>query len=127
MKKFVGILMTMFIIICSSSMAQLTQQQIDDQQQAIADAQQDVYNTNNVAWIITGFGCGIFGIPIAYLYEPPVPLTRLIGKSPEYVAYYTETYKQQKKMNQVQAAASGCLAWGFIYITVIHPNINSYY
>ena len=47
-----------------------------------------------------------------YFYEPSVPASALIGKSPEYVAFYTDTYILKSKDLQFQYALEGCIASG---------------
>lgn len=124
MKTF---LVTILVVsmVCPS-MAQLTQQQITDQQQAIMDAERDAQQKDQYAWLGVGFLCGIFGIPIAYLAQPSVPAIKLVGKSPEYVDYYTMTYKEKARNRQVMAATGGCLVWSAAYLLVIYPNMDSF-
>lgn len=90
------------------------------------DAERDAAQANQIVWVSVGALCGIFGIPIAYLSAPSVHPSKFVGKSPEYVNYYTMTYTQKAKNNQVLAATGGCLAWTVLYITVIYPNMNNY-
>ncbi len=111
-------------MICSPIVAQ--QQQITDQQQAIMDAERDAEQANTFLWIGAGILCGVFSIPIAYLAEPSVHPIKLVGKSPEYVAYYTMTYKQKVKNQQTLAATGGCLIWTAAYVLVIYPSMNTY-
>ncbi len=78
---------------------------------------------NNIGGFVVGAAAGIIALMIA-IYNSPVhvPAGRLIGKSPEYVEFYTDAY--QRKMRELQtdwAAAGvvagcalpviGCLAW----------------
>ncbi|MCY3724850.1 MAG: hypothetical protein OXG97_21755 [Candidatus Poribacteria bacterium] len=64
------------------------------QADAVADAQRDS------TWYGAGFFFGVLGIGAAYIMTPSVPAQRLIGKSPEYVVFYTTEYRQviQKSM-----------------------------
>ena len=71
------------------------------------DASQDV---SVISWGIGGFFCSIFAVAYAYLDKPTVPADRLVGKSPEYVAFYTDTYLQEAKKQRSQSALIGCLA-----------------
>lgn len=97
-------------------------QQTSDAAQAIMDAERDADQANTFVWIGVGILCGIFGIPIAYLAEPSVNPMKLVGKSPEYVVYYTNTYKQKVKKEQTLAATGGCLMWSLAYVLVIYSN-----
>ncbi|MXV75882.1 hypothetical protein F4Z99_16615 [Candidatus Poribacteria bacterium] len=94
---------------------------------AKADANKDV---NKPLWF--GAGCllsgsafllkpyGYFALPIGsiggYLYQPaPLP-SRLIGKSPEYIAAYTSTYKSKRGEIQANSTAAGCLSGCLIIV-----------
>ena len=87
---------------------------------AKADADKDV---NKFVWV--GAGClasgivpllgryGYAGLPLGllgcHLYQPGPPPSRLVGKSPEYVATYVAAYKSGRGRSQVQLAGMGCL------------------
>ena len=75
-------------------------------QRAKLDAQADV---NKMLWF--GVGClfGILGLGAAYIIEPSPPATRLLGKPPEYVAVYTDCYRDEGKRVQTKNALVGCL------------------
>ena len=75
--------------------------------QAEMDAQKDV---NGTLWIAAGFFFGLLGIGAAYIIEPDPPMSRLVGKSPEYVAAYTDCYKRAGRSIQVNKALIGCVA-----------------
>ena len=95
--------------------------------EAVADANKDV---NRPLWF--GTGCLISGlvfVPLpswyscllppagltgTYFYQPDPPLSRLIGKSPEYVAVYTQTYKSKRGDIQARWASAGCVSGGAI-------------
>ena len=51
----------------------------------------------------------------AFLFTPEVPVGRLIGKSAEYTAFYTEAYKRQMQKQRFQLAVGGCLTTGVAY------------
>lgn len=57
---------------------------------------------------IVGFTAGIL-IPLVriYNYQPPPPPKRLIGKSLEYVEFYTNAYKSQTRSFRTKLAAAG--------------------
>ena len=58
------------------------------------------------------------GIIGAYSYRPPPPPSRLIGKSPEYIAAYTSTYLLKRGDIQAQWTAAGCLSGCVILGTI---------
>ena len=73
-------------------------------------------NAKGNLWFMIGCiggGCygigGIAAIIFAYVYEPPVPLYMLIGKSPEYVTAFSEAYTKTAKDIQVKKVWGGCL------------------
>ena len=94
---------------------------------ATADAHKDV---NKPLWF--GTGCLISGLlfvplpgwyscllpPIGlagtYFYQPEPPVARLVGKSPEYVAAYTSTYKSKRGDIQARWASGGCITGGVV-------------
>lgn len=75
-------------------------------QQAQIDVRTDV---NGTLWLGAGCLFGIFGVGAAYLIEPSPPAMRLMGKSPQYVAAYTDCYKSEGKTIQGKKAITGCL------------------
>ena len=122
-------LFTLFLLVlfvCSTSIAQHITP-ISDHQQAIMDAERDANLSDTQIWALAGCGFGIWGIAAAYIITPAVPTTKLLGKSPEYIAFYTETYQQKVKAERARQAGLGCLAAGAAYIYffgVIYPRIN---
>ena len=76
--------------------------------QAKMDAQNDV---NGGLWL--GSGC-LLGFPLGWpllpmMIEPSPPATRLVGMPPDYVAYYTQCYKEAGKKIQSSKALTGCI------------------
>ena len=69
-------------------------------------------------WLSGGFGLGFsggcllgsLGIVGAYFYEPSPPVTRLIGKPPEYIDAYLAHYKSQRNEAAFYGACLGCTA-----------------
>ena len=67
-------------------------------------------------WFCSGFslalggGCllGALSLIPSYSYRPSPPLSRLVGKSPEYIAVYIDTYKERRKSTAASAAIVGC-------------------
>lgn len=53
-----------------------------------------------------------------YFYQPAPPPSRLIGKSPEYIATYTSAYKLKRGNIQVRWTSAGCLSGCIVIIGV---------
>jgi len=83
-------------------------------------ARRDVSGTT---WFIIGFFLGIVGYALAYLIVPNPPSSTLVGKSPEYVATYSDAYREEGKRIQTSKALIGCLVntgiWVALYALVI--------
>jgi hypothetical protein len=83
--------------------------------QAIADAQKDVEAyINKPMWFMIGCMLPVFGLITPYLYKPPIPAGELIGKSPEYVAYYTDAYQVGMEKMQFRYALNGFITAGAV-------------
>ena len=86
------------------------QGRLTEQQQAIFDANNAVQqNVSGALWFLGGAGCGIFTFAYAVLDTPQVPTTRLLGKSPAYIVFYTTEYQSKAKNKRI---TSSCLGWG---------------
>ena len=70
------------------------------------DAQTDV---NRGLWFLGGCLGGPVVPMIAYGVELAPPVTRLLGKSPKYVAFYTDAYKAKAKTLRGESALGGCI------------------
>jgi len=77
--------------------------------QAYNDARRDV---NGTLWFAMGCLLGVIGLGVAYLVEPSPSATSLVGKSSDYVAVYTDCYKDKGRSVQTRKAFNGCLIWG---------------
>lgn len=84
-----------------------TQQQQNPVLDAEAAAERDVDKT---MWLALGCLLGVFGLAAAYLIAPNPPAQALLGKSPEYIAVYTDAYRKEGKKLQGSKALIGCLA-----------------
>lgn len=73
-------------------------------------------SVNGFMWMAIGCVAGLLGVIIAYIYEPNPPATMLLGKSPEYVASFTDAYKASAKSSQTKNAWIGCLLSGALSI-----------
>ena len=63
------------------------------------------------------------GIIGAYSYRPAPPPSRLIGKSPEYIATYTSAYQLKRGNIQAQWTSAGCLS-GCVILGIIAVSIR---
>ena len=91
------------------------------QMEAIVAAERDAQNdVNKGLWFLAGCLGNIPGIIVAYAVEPTPPATRLLGKSPEYVAFYTDAYKEKAKKLQTNSAWGGCVVLAIVYATGIN-------
>jgi len=77
--------------------------------QAQIDAER---NVNGILWFGAGCLFTLLGVGAAYLIEPSPSAIGLLGKSPEYVAVYTDCYKDQGRSIQTKNAWLGCLVGG---------------
>lgn len=105
--------------------------QMDAQMDAQRDAQRDA---NGSMWFILGCLLGPTPIVIAYVVDPSPPMSRLMGKSPEYVATYTDTYREEVKRIRTKNAlwgfllsAGGCTVLYIAYIGVIAATVFPLY
>ena len=76
----------------------------DAQLRAEQDAESDA---KKVRWFFIGFFGNIIGVLIASIYEPAPPASRLLEKSPEYVALYTDSYRSKSRSIQVRQSVIG--------------------
>ena len=89
---------------------------------AEAHAETDI---NKTAWFVTGCFGSVFGLIYATAAEPVVPATRLLGKSPGYVEFYTVAYTDKAKEIQKGHAALGCIISGCIVGAIVHAAGNA--
>ena len=90
------------------------------------DAETD---TSQLLWIGGNFclaavgGCllGSVGLLGAIIYDPPVPSHRLLGKSPEYVMFYTQAYKEKVENLQLRSSFLGCLGGTVVAVIIWAP------
>lgn len=74
------------------------------------DAKKDAASeVSSVTWFAAGFvGC-IFGFGYALFYDPGIDGSKFIGKSPEYIMTYTNTYKSITKNKRLVGSGIGCV------------------
>ena len=104
MKKLVFVLMLLALTVPFFAQSQdvVTKACTD----AKLDAQKDI---NTTLWMGAGCLFGLLGIGAAYVLEPSPPASRLLGKSSDYVAIYTDCYKDEGRNIQTKAAVKGCV------------------
>ena len=85
-------------------------QQNSLQAEAIVAAERDAQaDVNRGLWFLGGcLGSAVVPM-IAYVVELPPSVTRLLGKSPEYVVFYTDAYKAKAKTLRGESALGGCI------------------
>lgn len=104
MKRFVSLVI--IISMLSVSGIALAQEAGDACAQAMIDAERDVDGT---LWFALGCLAPIIGLVLAYFAEPSPPATALLGKTSDYVAVYTDCYKDKGQNIQVRKALIGLL------------------
>ena len=120
--KILALLMA--VLMFSMPFVTLAQQNYSLQLEAKADADADAdARTNKIVWFLFGCAGGVLAVAGTYLYEPSLPAGPLLGKSPEYVAFYTDAYTEKAKALQVRGAMTGCvvstLVWAAVVIAAI--------
>ena len=79
-------------------------------EQAINDAEKDASrHLNRTFWFTAGFFFPVVGAAVSQFYQPFLPTARVLGKSPEYIAFYYDAYKVKTKKLQFKWALFGCL------------------
>lgn len=86
-------------------------QQISVQEEAISDAEKDAAaQVNKPLWFFGGCLGGVLVIIFANIHEPYPPASSLLGKSPEYVSFYTDAFRTKARYLQANQAIRGCAA-----------------
>ena len=85
-------------------------QQNSIQAEAVAAAESDAEtDTNTNFWFIVGCFGSLAGLIYANYDTPSAPASRLLGKSPEYVTFYSDAYALKAKQLQTDYALRGCV------------------
>ena len=99
------------------AIANASQAELEVLKQITAAAKHDAdVDADGCLWFCSGFslalggGCllGSLSLVSSYSYRPSPPLSRLVGKPPEYIAVYIDTYKEQRRSDAASAAIVGC-------------------
>ena len=118
MKSYSGfyrsVSLTCILMILSTSCLTFAQQ-ANDTTQAIVDAKTDA--EISVGWFAgtfltsIAFGClgGSVLIAASQVVSADPPISRLMGKSPDYVIAYTNTYKKEIKTERLIHTSLGCV------------------
>lgn len=101
-----------------------------DTARAVMEATQDAQaDSNGVLWFFAGCLLGLIGVVIAAVSDPSPPLARVMGKPPEYVSIYTNTYRSAGHTAQLHSALWGCgatlIAEVVLIILIVHSNSAS--
>ena len=112
--------MLMAVLIFSAPFVAIaTQHSVMLEAKAAAEADAEA-KTNKFAWFVIGCTSGLIGATYGYLfYEPSPPASALLGKSPEYVAAYTDAYAKKAKDIQGRNAMFGCVLTGLGYVAFL--------
>ena len=97
---------------------QLQSTSADVQLRAEQDAESDA---KKVTWFFIGLFGNIMGVLIASIYEPTPSASRLLEKSPEYTALYTDSYKAKSRSIQLRLSLIG-LVVPFV-ITILYVSL----
>ena len=127
---FHALVFFMAVLMFSTPFATLAQQHLVRVEAEAAAKRDAEARTQKPAWFIFGCVGGLLTVAYVYLYEPTIPAGTLLGKSPEYVAFYTDAYTLKAKDIQMKAALGGCvtsaIAWGvLIAISVVASESGS--
>lgn len=76
-------------------------------------------NANAAVYFIAGCAGSLLGLLIAQVVTPSPPQAILIGKSPEYIAAYTDVYVKKIKSIRTKYSLYGCGASVVVYGALI--------
>ena len=83
---------------------QLQPTSADAQLRAEQDAESDA---KKITWFFIGLLGNILGVLIASIYQPAPLASRLLEKSPEYTALYTDSYRAKSRSIQLRLSVIG--------------------
>lgn len=106
MKKVTKVISTTLAYLMLMAPIAAQQNQLDACTQATMDAKND---TNAALWFGAGCLLNFWGLGAAYIIEPSPSAMKLMGKDAEYVAIYTDCYKNAGQRIQTSKALTGCL------------------
>lgn len=81
------------------------------------DAESDA---KKVTWFFIGLLGNILAVLVASIYEPMPPASRLLGKSPEDAALYTDSYRAKSRSIQLRQSVIGLIIpFAFMFLWMI--------
>ncbi len=86
---------------------------------ACNDAKSQAVTDTPGSWFFAGCLGGVIGYLIAANMESNPSASQLLGKSPEYVAAYTDCYRAETKRLRAKKALNGCLVAAAAYVVYI--------
>ena len=89
----------------------------NDQYVAIIQAKQDAElaaKGDRLIWYGSGLFGSCLGVGAAYLTPITVDPAKLMGKSPEYIIFYSSAYRESIRSQRVKQASIGCVISGAI-------------
>jgi len=127
MLKFKSILentFSLFLALTILAIPLLAQVDETDLSQARMQAEIDAKrNANAALFFIIGCAGSCLGLLVAQISTPSPPAVALVGKSPEYVAAYTDVYVRKVKSIRTNYSLYGCganvVGCGLFYALVI--------
>lgn len=94
---------------------------------AVADAKRDVKaHVNKTLWFTAGCFFPLIGPVYSQRNDKTIPSARFLGKSPKYIAFYTDTYKIEMKKQRYNWALMGCIVGSLTDACLIGILINRY-
>lgn len=97
------------------------------EKEAIADAKRDAKaHLNKTLWFTSGCFLLAFGPIFSQRTQRSVPTARTLGKSPQYVAFYTDAYKIEMKKLRFTWALGGCVVGSLVDGCLASILINRY-
>ena len=106
---------------CCIPFIAFAQQVSEEYTEAVTRASRDAsFDIDTRLWFAVGCMLGPLGIISAYVLEGATPpSSRFIGKSPEYVTLYTDTYKAKMLSLQSKSATDGCITTSVVSIALV--------
>ena len=114
-------------------------QQTGDATQAVIDAKTDANKSNDLLiWglgsFLSALACGCVGglvvVAVGQINDPSPPAARFLGKSNEYVLFYTQTYQNERKRKRTYASLGGCVGGmvvnGLVFWLYAYSDLTSY-
>ncbi len=97
------------------------------EEKAITDAKNDAKkHINKTIWFSVGCFLPVVGPIYSQRKIKTIPLARTLGKSPEYIAFYTDNYRLEIKKQRFTWGLSGCIVGGLTDACLIGILINRY-